>query len=546
MTEAITAFSECTGTLYYAFTQEQVDDLLHSAFGQMTQPETAFLDVFKENADLQDRARIAELCGMAAVGIYYERRSDQDSGPPAALAEYFYVISKLMLDSSIAAHPLRAMKVCSLLAMYNIVVKASVALEYVELGLALGNRHGMDKPECPPTLSAEEFLDYKRTWRTLVLFSGWLGATLGYISAHANGALKLWEGEKDIGEDGIVQLEMVKITIIKAKIVQTMPDESTANNANDATIDWLRQELRTLYDGLPERMAIRNLQEQRHDQRLRRAIFYVHLFYLSAMELLHRRAMASSLAFDQSVDLSFIAPSSYVNAAVREGLMAAKMATRILALMKEDDAMVQICWLCIYTAYTAGIIILYTAVRKVLNGFPSASWSADMTLATTCINTLDYCGEVDDVATRFRETLQTYLSTLQNAVDGEVNENLGRDIEEESSVEYLFGIKHGSSDLQKASRDLLSLLQRPFRKSLELMPQGVAGPQLNSTLINWMEAALGASGEWVWELQNCGIEVGYGMGNDNHLEEIISALDSGYFVGTATDAGWKMWTPHMA
>lgn len=41
-----------------------------------------------------------------------------------------------MLDSAIEANPLRAMKMCALLAMYNVVVKGSVALAYVGLSLS--------------------------------------------------------------------------------------------------------------------------------------------------------------------------------------------------------------------------------------------------------------------------------------------------------------------------------------------------------------------------------------------------------------------------
>lgn len=155
--------------------------------------------------------------------------------------------------------------------------------------------------------------------------------------------LQLWYGERDIGQDGIVQLELIKITIIKTKIIQAVSDHAAANKA---TIVRLCQELRSLYNELPEWMAFSTLGESRHDERIGKAVFYFHLFYLSAMQLLHRRVIANCLVVDDLGGLSFVAPTSDDNYAVREGLMAAKMASRVLALMETDGTVVQNSWLC--------------------------------------------------------------------------------------------------------------------------------------------------------------------------------------------------------
>jgi hypothetical protein len=72
---------------------------------------------------------MCELCGMAAVGVLYMRIDD--SSASAELASNFYSITKHFLDNAIEADPLRATKVCALLALYNIVLHASVALAYV-------------------------------------------------------------------------------------------------------------------------------------------------------------------------------------------------------------------------------------------------------------------------------------------------------------------------------------------------------------------------------------------------------------------------------
>lgn len=126
---AINMFFLCTGSLFHVFSRDEVDVILDE-LGDF-QPEDAFVDVLTKDPSLQHNARIAEVCGMAAVGILYLRISDEHPVPPAELAEYFYIITRRKLDSAIRASPLRAMKVCALLAMYNIVLKGSVALAYV-------------------------------------------------------------------------------------------------------------------------------------------------------------------------------------------------------------------------------------------------------------------------------------------------------------------------------------------------------------------------------------------------------------------------------
>lgn len=125
---AVDMFFRSTGMLFYIVPKEQLDAILDSI---QLPDNTPFTAILKSSISLQARARLAELCGMAAVGLLYLRISDEERAPPAKLAHYFYSITKQMLDSAVEANPLRAMKVCALLALYNIYVKARVALAYV-------------------------------------------------------------------------------------------------------------------------------------------------------------------------------------------------------------------------------------------------------------------------------------------------------------------------------------------------------------------------------------------------------------------------------
>ena len=135
---AVDMFFLSTGMMFYIVPREQLDEILDS----LPFPDIApFTAVLKSSTTLQSRARLAELCGMAAVGLLYLRIADEGKAPPAKLGHYFYSITKQMLDSAIEANPLRAMKVCALLTLYNIYVKASVALAYVGASYLLSSSH---------------------------------------------------------------------------------------------------------------------------------------------------------------------------------------------------------------------------------------------------------------------------------------------------------------------------------------------------------------------------------------------------------------------
>ena len=157
---------------------------------------------------------------------------------------------------------------------------------------------------------------------------------MGYISREEGTEVHLPEETDNILTGDIIQGQLVKVTIIKATIIRTMDDDGLVD---DTAVDKFRQALRSFYEELPSTMAIGTASNVQWPAPLRPNIFYLHLFYLSAMQLLHRRVMANKDRFSHS---------QTAKAAVREGLMAAKKTARILALMRLEGAIVQLCWLC--------------------------------------------------------------------------------------------------------------------------------------------------------------------------------------------------------
>ncbi|KAF2095964.1 hypothetical protein NA57DRAFT_59027 [Rhizodiscina lignyota] len=491
--KAVDTFFNCTGMLFYVFSKEQIDTISNDMLGHIQQPETtSFARVVKESG--QHKAQLGELCGMAAVGALYLRNFSQERLPPADQAEYLYTIAKEMLDGAIHANPARAMKLCALLSM------------------------------------------------TLVLFSG---ASLGYVSAQAGLCLQsLQEGQLTKDEHAIQQ-ELLKVTVMKAKIVRVM---ASSVPITDPSVGAIRKELKTIHQELPQWLALSSVMDvdMRQDTPFRRLICYLHLFFLSAMMLVHRRVMA------HPQDVSSSAGNEHIRAAARDGIMAAKMAARILSMMRDEGAIVQLCWMCIFSSYTTTLILLQAAVQKILTGYPSSTWAADLSLAKMSMGTLQFCAELDDVALQLYTTISSYFHVVQDALDVEQNEDLWGSTEEGEDLDYLLVIPPGDTDLSKAARDLLYLVQNPFSRTLEMVPEREANLQLRDRLVNWMEAVVGTPHEWKWELQSC--ELGDPGSTSARLLCGSTMIDSmaklipGHFESTTSapvTPMWTDWTPHM-
>lgn len=198
-----------------------------------------------------------------------------------------------------------------------------------------------------------------------------------------------------------------------------------------------------------------------------------------------------------------------------------------------------------YSSYTSGIIILQAAVQKILAGYHSSTWIADLTLAAICVDVLRFCAEVDSVAGRMRDIVQLYMEVIRSAVKTEFLAVPGDNNSEDELVDYLFIIPSGDSNLHKAARDLLRLIQYPFGTSLELIPEGGPQPPLRNSLVNWMEAAVGIPQEWDWELQNCGLKPNHEQnGNSSQMRDVLSKLNPGRFVSMGETSPWTAWTEH--
>jgi hypothetical protein len=175
--------------------------------------------------------------------------------------------------------------------------------------------------------------------------NSWVSATLGYVPGYIDSK----EVECDVSvmsQEEIVQYQMSKVTVIKAEIMRGLSD---GHGADPDTVQRLREQLHGFYRELPNWMLLDHLLEEQgmQDVPLRRAIFYVHLFHLSALMLFSRRLIATmTMSRGPREEAGSGKVPDPIRFGILDGVLAAKTAARVLDLMKDEDTVIRICWLC--------------------------------------------------------------------------------------------------------------------------------------------------------------------------------------------------------
>jgi hypothetical protein len=351
----------------------------------------------------------------------------------------------------------------------------------------------------------------------------------------------------DAPPEDMIRRECVKVSIIKAEMLHRIP--KTAPVPRNIVLSF-HTRLQKFHDQLPTWMGLSQLLANEPSDRmtqLRPVIFYVHLFYLSAMMLLSRRLVIAYVALDATGEVSF---PTEARRAIQDGFEAAQSNAQVMALMVSEGKVVQVCWLCMYvlgtptifttltlayrfTSYTAGVMIAYGAVQKAVHGL---SFASDMELLSKCIEVLSYCARKDAMAGKFRVLLNRQLDELHEL---HVSENARMDATADRTAlhDVLFRFDRGSSKLHDSVRKLLNLIQRPFA--------GLSDIDAKDTMSNRAETTMGTHLEWAWEFKKSLIpetmsesEAPYGK-NPRTLDDGVDPI----IIDSAGAAAWSTWTP---
>ncbi|KAI1516593.1 short chain dehydrogenase [Pyrenophora tritici-repentis] len=295
----------------------------------------------------------------------------------------------------------------------------------------------------------------------------------------------------DVPPEDMIRRECVKVSIIKAALLHRLPARAPVPEV--VTLDF-RAQLSRFHAQLPEWMTAAKLLGNTGGDLMitfRPVIFYVHLFYLSAMMLLARRLIIAYIPLDVPGKVDF---PPEAQRAVEEGYHAAQMNASVMNIMLQEGKVVQVCWLCIYTAYTVGVMIAHKATQKALHGISSVD---NIELLNKCVDVLDYCAQKDALAVKFRSLLTAQMDIFQQ------HDLSGSGFQDTSADDglpvhiYLPNVPAGSSPLHKAASYLLQIIHRPFSGLDDVLAQ--------KTLSNRAESTMGTHLEWEYEIKegNC-------------------------------------------
>ncbi|KAI1302600.1 hypothetical protein F5Y03DRAFT_361226 [Xylaria venustula] len=405
---AIDGFFSCSGKLFHVFSQNQVASLVDSVYGE----------VDGQSKDL--KADIGSLMAVAAVGSQYANTVEED----AEVGETFYNIAKFYLEDVITQRPLEAIKVCTLLCMYNVFSKTTVSLAYSDAGLGICDRYGLHcQRRQLDGITDSAWLEYRKAWRTLVFLSAWLSVTLGYKTGNDQVLQRVAlscqlqvevDDQHSISE--VVQTEMTKIAVLKAKILHMhLAFKYLATEPLNSII----RDLQAWYEQLPPQMKLQS--EPEHDVPLeaKRSICHVHLLYLGAIMLLFRRIVAENTRVgrpDISLPILRHPSSDLLSKQGPNALIAANTSAKILKLMLDENSIFQRCWLIIFQSYTSCIIIMHSVLKNLISSWVP-SHRDETKNARSCLETLAYCGLADPVASRFHKKAQAIYNSVLGHIE---------------------------------------------------------------------------------------------------------------------------------
>ena len=141
----------------------------------------------------------------------------------------------------------------------------------------------------------------------------------------------------------MVQTEMTKICLLKADILRL---HLSFKNVNMRTVQTVAQDLRGWYQSLSPEMHLQASGREDLTVEMRRAIMHVHLLYLGAIQLLHRRVASQYWrsymlkAAENPFPMSVVMEKNDLEAS-----QAAAASARILKLLSEDNCIFKRCWL---------------------------------------------------------------------------------------------------------------------------------------------------------------------------------------------------------
>ncbi|PVH97242.1 hypothetical protein DM02DRAFT_685570 [Periconia macrospinosa] len=380
---AMYAFVQGTGSLLYMWTYDQVDQILERIYRPYYQT---------------DAISLAECFIVAAMGAHY----DMDCIPDRT-RRLLYASGTLCFNQVSATRDyLRTMRLLLSMAFYALLEKHMSARYLIPAGLQIARWKCPSMGKTDNDVSGES---WRKVFRSLIFMDCWLSYTLGYsaevtpidiaIACAPSRPIQLTIDEQ-------IHLQTSKVGLIAAEIGKTVASPELATSEN---IAMLTGKLETWRMELPLMLQVSILTSDNPPPlslHQRRAILMVHIMYLGALILLYRHLLVAVAEkhLPWTLKLTVEDAQKYGN----ECAVAGQQIARILSLISFDGTLTKRCWLIIYWAFTASIVLLFSATAKLLDGQPEGV-DQDLAWGKACMDMLEPCRNFEPIAARYLETL---------------------------------------------------------------------------------------------------------------------------------------------
>ena len=277
---------------------------------------------------------------MAAIGLQYIKNPVPALGFESLGAdgtyEYvsiFYESARHLLEAVIESNVMEAIKVCAALCVFNTISHATVVMAYVDMGINFVLGLGPSLAYRPRSLTEVAWVNYKRLARTLVTLRSWLVSTLGYVNsenAEIQKSIQWLVDQKDLMPNEVIQQQLNKVVQNEADLLRTI---DSFRDISPALLISTRRDLAQWYKELPAWMHLSALLHPNESATpIRRTVFLVHLFCLSASILLARLAHGGQNSEVPRYNIQ------EVRMAAADGVHAARMTARIIQLQIDEQA----------------------------------------------------------------------------------------------------------------------------------------------------------------------------------------------------------------
>lgn len=121
--DGIACFFSYLGTMFPVITENEVATVMTTFLAPLSESEGTI-----ESQVVNKKIAYGELLAICALGFQYDRQNLPDGN--SSICTPFYQKARLFLDYVVEEAPLRAMRMCCYLGIYNVLAKSSLAVSY--------------------------------------------------------------------------------------------------------------------------------------------------------------------------------------------------------------------------------------------------------------------------------------------------------------------------------------------------------------------------------------------------------------------------------